>query len=129
MPICDNIFLFLVNIMEQLALFLNQIKIFNFSFAYLKYTYIIYYPIIIFILNKMKNKEFKYLIILVIILFIHYNINYTNTLTLLDVGQGDSILLNLNKSILIDTGGITSYNIEPWQKKNEYSISKHCHYS
>ena len=50
-------------------------------------------------------------------IFIHTNIKYfnkNNYLTMIDVGQGDSILLELkNKNILIDTGGnsFSDYNI------------------
>ena len=39
-------------------------------------------------------------------------------LMMLDVGQGDSIIIHSdNKTILIDTGGIMSYSSEDWQKK------------
>lgn len=43
---------------------------------------------------------------------------------MLDVGQGDSILLHSqNKTVLVDTGGMMSYNNEKWSKrKNNYSI-------
>ena len=42
---------------------------------------------------------------------------------MLDVGQGDSILLHSNnKNILIDTGGHKSYNKKWAQQKNNYSI-------
>ena len=43
----------------------------------------------------------------------------------LDVNQGDSALIvtNNNKSILIDTGGIASYDEDEWKKKhNEFNI-------
>ena len=37
----------------------------------------------------------------------------------IDVGQGDStLIIDHNKSILIDTGGKTSYYEESWAKKN-----------
>ena len=43
---------------------------------------------------------------------------------MLDVGQGDSILLHSKgKTILIDTGGIMSYDNRKWSKqKNKYRI-------
>ena len=55
-------------------------------------------------------------------------INFTDNLTVLDVGQGDSSLLSYSHNrlnVLIDTGGVISYNKEKWnKKKSEYSISK-----
>jgi competence protein ComEC len=47
--------------------------------------------------------------------------------TFIDVGQGDSTLIELPKmkgNILIDTGGIINYNNKEWSvKKNKYSIA------
>ena len=76
------------------------------------FIFILYYIIITFIFIKPK-----YFYILIIMIFIHNNIKYfnqNNYLTMIDVGQGDSILLELkNKNILIDTGGnsFSDYNI------------------
>ncbi|ATH92466.1 competence protein ComE [Bacillus glycinifermentans] len=46
--------------------------------------------------------------------------------TMLDVGQGDSIYVSApgqNGHVLIDTGGIVSFNTEKWRKrKNEFSL-------
>ncbi len=79
---------------------------------------IIYY---IFIINLFNNfKKFK-LIILIIFLIVWSNsrffLNYP-IITMLDVGQGDSTLIELphNTNILIDTGGIVNY----FQKNNHY---------
>ena len=111
-PILDNILLFLLNIMESLTLFCNNFNI-NLIMAKIPfYLFIIYYIIITFIFIKPK-----YFYILIIILVIHNNIKYFNKnsyLTILDVGQGDSILLEIkDKNILIDTGGnmFSDYNI------------------
>ena len=46
---------------------------------------------------------------------------------MIDVGQGDSILIELphSQNVLIDTGGKNKYKITKWKKrKKEYSISK-----
>ena len=112
----DNIFLNIVTIMEKASLKLSNIDILNLSMSHINIIFfIIYYLIIIFILyNWQKGRN--YIIIFFIILLIHHNINYLNpysTLTMIDVGQGDSFLLKLkhNKAnILIDTGGIASYD-------------------
>ena len=111
-PYFDNILLLALNIMEQLSLFFNY---FNINLIMSKvniFIFILYYIIITFIFIKPK-----YFYILIIMIFIHNNIKYfnqNNYLTMIDVGQGDSILLELkNKNILIDTGGnsFSDYNI------------------
>lgn len=121
----DNIFLNIVTIMENASLKLSNIDILNLSMSHINIIFfIIYYLIIIFILyNWQKGRN--YIIIFFIILLIHHNINYLNpysTLTMIDVGQGDSFLLKLkhNKAnILIDTGGIASYD-----DRKPYDIAK-----
>ena len=104
-----NIF---VNILEFLSINLSKIDLFIFTFKKVSIFFIIlYYIIIYFSLNKILNKKYNYIFILLIILIIHHNINYLNNyskVTILDVGQGDSTLIELehNKgNILIDTGG------------------------
>ena len=121
----DNIFLNIVTIMENASLKLSNIDILNLSMPHINIIFfIIYYIIIIFILYNWQ-KEKNYIIIFFIILLIHHNINYLNpnsTLTMIDVGQGDSFLLKLkhNKAnILIDTGGIASYD-----DRKPYDIAK-----
>ena len=121
----DNIFLNVVTIMENASLKLSNIDILNLSMSHINIIFfIIYYLIIIFILyNWQKGRN--YVIVFFIILLIHHNINYLNpysTLTMIDVGQGDSFLLKLkhNKAnILIDTGGIASYD-----DRKPYDIAK-----
>ena len=121
----DIIFLNIVTIMEKASLKLSNIDILNLSMSHINIIFfIIYYLIIIFILyNWQKGRN--YIIIFFIILLIHHNINYLNpysTLTMIDVGQGDSFLLKLkhNKAnILIDTGGIASYD-----DRKPYDIAK-----
>ena len=101
-----------VNILEFLSINLSKIDLFIFTFKKVSIFFIIlYYVIIYFTLNKILNKKYSYIFILLIILIIHHNINYLNNytkITILDVGQGDSSLIELehNKgNILIDTGG------------------------
>ena len=121
----DNIFLNIVTIMEKASLKLSNINILNLSMSHINIIFfIIYYLIIILILyNWQKGRN--YVIVFFIILLIHHNINYLNpysTLTMIDVGQGDSFLLKLkhNKAnILIDTGGIASYD-----DRKPYDIAK-----
>ncbi len=111
-PYFDNLLAVFLNIMEQLSLFFNN---FNINLIMCKvniYILILYYIVITFIFIKPR-----YFYILIIMIIIHTNIKYfdqNNYLTMIDVGQGDSILLELkNKSILIDTGGnsFSDYNM------------------
>ena len=107
LPIFNNVYLFLINILEKISLFCSNITVFNLIFAKPPIIVIfIYYIVIILVI---KNK--KYFFVLFIVVLIHYNINIFNSnlkITLLDVGQGDSLIISSphNKSnILIDTGG------------------------
>jgi competence protein ComEC len=66
-----------------------------------------------------------------IILIFQYNINRLSSnggITYVDVGQGDSILIQLpynGGNYLIDTGGILSFQKEPWQmKESEFDTGK-----
>ena len=121
----DLIFLNLVTIMENASMRLSNINFLNLSLSHLNiFFFVIYYVIITLILYKwLKGKN--YILILFLILFLHHNINYLNpshSLTMIDVGQGDSFLIKLkhNKgNILIDTGGIPSYD-----DKKPYDIAK-----
>ena len=121
----DLIFLNLVTVMENASIKLSSINFLNLSLCHLGiFFFIIYYVVITLILYKwLKGKN--YILILFLILFFHHNINYLNpshSLTMIDVGQGDSFLIKLkhNKgNILIDTGGIPSYD-----DKKPYDIAK-----
>lgn len=106
-PFLNNIYLFLINILEQISLFCSNIKIFNIIFSKPSIIIILLYYLTIIVV--IKNKKFIYFLFIIVI--IHYNINFFNSnskITMLDVGQGDSILLEFpfnQGNILIDTGG------------------------
>ncbi|MEG1647507.1 MAG: DNA internalization-related competence protein ComEC/Rec2 [Bacilli bacterium] len=129
-PLCDNLLYFLLNLMERLSLLISNIKIFIIILSNINIIMVCgYYILITYILcGFLKQKYFK-LIYLGILLFFHTNINYFNKypfITMIDVGQGDSILINLphNKgSILIDTGGTVKYKTEKWKEVKEYSVA------
>ena len=126
-PIFDNFLYILLHFMEQLSLFLNNIKYFTFIMSKPNIIVIVLYYIIIFLI--LIKEKFIYKLIFIIMVLIHINYNYINSkffVTFLDVGQGDSSLMLFphNKgSILIDTGGTVNYYTEDWKKrKNEYKI-------
>ena len=108
----DNIFYYLIKIMETLFLKIEKINYLTFTFAHMSLPFLMFYfGIITVLLIIWKQKEKNYLWILILILIIHNNINSFNTknsVTAIDVGQGDSILIKTKKNkgnILIDTGG------------------------
>ena len=120
-PFLDNIFLFFINILESLSLNLNSIDYFKYIFGKPNLLFIVlYYLLLIIYLNTERKK----ILIIIIIYFIFlYNINNIfskDYLMIFDVKQGDSILIHLdNKNILIDTGGIISYD-----NKRNFKIEK-----
>ncbi|WP_082861445.1 DNA internalization-related competence protein ComEC/Rec2 [Fictibacillus phosphorivorans] len=67
--------------------------------------------------------------------FIHWGVPYVNpnaTISFINVGQGDSILVELpyRKAVyLIDTGGSVSFDQEDWEKREEeYDVTKEVVY-
>mgnify|MGYP004682602221 FL=1 len=118
---------FLINLLENLSLLCSKINLFTFSFQTVPIIILIIYELLIFMMISFKNKLLFFF--LMVILIIHHCWNLLNPytrVTMLDVGQGDSILIQFahNKgNILIDTGGIPTYSKEIWKiKKHEYSI-------
>ena len=105
----DNILLIATKILENLSLLIEKLKI-NIILSHIPwYMIIIYYITIIIFIKGLEQKQIKKLLPLILIIVIHTNIKNISTITRitsLDVGQGDSTLLELNnKNILIDTGG------------------------
>ena len=130
-PFLNPIFIFFISILENISCFLEAIRFGTFIMSHVPFfIVIIYYIAITLTLYKMKNKNYRYLLLICFILLVHHNINYLRKylmITMLDVGQGDSLLISLNNSkgnILIDTGGKYNYNEVAWKKrKNKYDIS------
>jgi len=126
-PFFLNFFVIVVNIMEHIVSFFNKITLF---ILYLKavpfYILSIYIVITYFVV---KNFSLKSILIIFIILIFHSKINYFNKypiITILDVGQGDSILIELpnNKgNILIDTGGKLKYKMDKWKQREVNSLA------
>ena len=111
-PQLEIIYNILILILENISLLINQISIGKLIFKRLPSIIYIIYSILILIYLLKQNRKVLY--ILLFLLCIHYLIPYfdgTDYLEILDVGQGDSILLHSNKkNILIDTGGVSSFN-------------------
>lgn len=122
-----NIF---TNILETTSAFLVRIDFLTLIFKRVYFIiYIIYFIFIIFLFIGIRVNNKRYFVPIILLLIIHYFCPYFDIgsyIKIIDVGQGDSILIHSkNSNILIDTGGITSYNMKQWQKrKNQYSVVK-----
>ncbi|MGN0973202.1 MAG: DNA internalization-related competence protein ComEC/Rec2 [Bacilli bacterium] len=123
-PFLDNILFFIINIFEYIVLILNKINIFKIILVkpYMIVIFIYYLVITLLLLKRQK----KYLVVFLLMIFFHYNVNNifsSNYLIMIDVGQGDSILIHFkNKNILIDTGGI--FNNNSFKRTRTYDLSE-----
>ena len=113
---------FSLNIMEYLSTHLVGIDYFRIVMPKMNIFMVIIYYLIFFIL---VNKRFKLcVVILCLILSVNSNkylLDDSFHVEFLDVSQGDSILIRYpknNKIVLIDTGGIVSFN-----NTNTYKVS------
>lgn len=101
------------NLLEGLSLLFNKFKIIIY-FPRINLIFVFIYLSILMLYIKFKKKICLYLIIVLLIFFKIRPFMDNNTyIYYIDVGQGDSILVltpHLNKTILIDTGGIVSFN-------------------
>lgn len=111
-PLIKPIYNVLILVLEKSSLILSNINFGKIIFKRLPLIiYIIYFIlIVVYILNK--NKLILYLFFS--ILLIHYLVPYfdkSDYIKMIDVGQGDCILIHSNnKNILMDTGGVSVYN-------------------
>lgn len=101
------------NLLESLSLLFNKFKIIIY-FPSINLIFVFIYLSILMLYIKFKKKICLYLIIVLLMFFkIRPYMDNNTYIYYIDVGQGDSILVvtpHLNKTILIDTGGIVSFN-------------------
>lgn len=126
----EPLLMFFINLLEVSSDFFKDITISKLIFCRIEFIFYLIYVVLVvlFFYGIVKNKK-HFVFLLLIFLLVHYLIpsfDRRDYLTMIDVGQGDSILLHSNnKNILIDTGGVMNYSNEKWQKKNNnYSIVK-----
>lgn len=124
-PYFDSILSFLVNIMETIAKTCNSFKIFQIVFGKPSIIWIIAYYIFITIYLYKGTKLGIYIVtFLVLFQFLKLLIVPNNFVMMIDVGQGDSILLHMgNNTTLIDTGGKISYQKEKWQERKSKDLT------
>lgn len=123
-PFLDNIFYIIVKFMENISIYINNTLSINIIIGKMNLIMIvIYYLLTLICLNKVLVKKYIYVLPIITLILIYSNINYFNKnliVTMLDVGQGDSLMIafpNNKGNILIDTGGIVNFT------KNNYEIS------
>lgn len=123
-PFLDSLLNLIIHIFENIVIFLNTINQFKLIFSKPNFILIIiYYLFIILFITKHKK---IFLSFILLIMFIHYNINSIvsrDYLVMIDIGQGDSILLHSkNKNVLIDTGGKSEYYSD-FKRENVSNLS------
>ncbi len=127
-PILDNVLYLFINLFEKVANLCNLVP----SIIILKKPNLLVcllYYFIIFGIFLSKNHRKAFIVTLLLIFLVHYNYNSifkSDYLIVLDVGQGDSILIHFgNESILIDSGGKVQYNDEKWKiRKNKTNMAE-----
>lgn len=113
-PFLHKVLEILVLLLESSSVFLSNIK---FSIFVLKscsiLIYLLYLLFIILFFYGFQKRRYRYFLPIILLLFLHYGYPFLDSsdyLLMIDVGQGDSILLHSNnKNILVDTGGIMNY--------------------
>ena len=122
-PFLDNILHIFIFILENLTLFLSKISALKITFCKVNFViFCLYYVLIIFCLFYLKKGKKSVVLFLLIVIIIHSNIKFINNdyVMFMDVNQGDSTLIVVNKKVtLIDTGGILQLNND----KYDYNIT------
>ena len=100
-----------INILEKISLFLSHISLGKLIFKRLPFPMYLFYSILLLLYIIFKKRRF--MVIFLICLTIHYLLPIFDNqeyLKMIDIGQGDSILLHSkNHNILVDTGGFESF--------------------
>ena len=122
-PFLDNVLYILINIIESVSLFFEQIDFSKIILCKMNTLFIMSYFVIICKIFKRKSVKKKTYLFIILILLIHcfMPLFKEDYVMFVDVGQGDSIVINVNNTVtMIDTGGIMSYDNSDYK----YTISK-----
>lgn len=114
-PFFHKVLEIVVLLLESSSVFLSNIK---FSILVLRscsiLIYLLYLFFILLFFYGFQKKRYLCFLPIIVLLFLHYGYPFLDSsdyLLMIDVGQGDSILLHSNnKNILVDTGGIMNYD-------------------
>ena len=119
-PLIRDIYVLLINIFENINYAFKEIDMLTISIPKVFIgIWLVYYFFLYITITYNKRLLIVLLIILTfIIIYPKFDKNYY--IYYLDVGQGDSsLIINKEKSILIDTGGKTSSNKDEWTKRKK----------
>lgn len=128
-PILDNILYLLIEFLEKTSLFLANIRVGKIILGKPSLLFTLCYTLIFFLFLKYQQKKKKSYYILFLPLFLIQliipSLNQKSSILMLDIGQGDSILLHSkNKVVLIDTGGISSFSKKGFKKRERTKIAE-----
>ena len=114
-PFLIKIFTFLTLGIEKIILFIDKVDILTIIIPKLSIIFLILYYIILLLFIYYGTKKLFFLLISLILVNKYYLwLNNSYQVNLFDVGQGDSSVIispHYKDTIMIDTGGITSFNI------------------
>ena len=120
LPCMSVLLVYLTNIMEFISNISSDILNITIIFSKLSYIEIIIYYLLLILIIKRKLYIVYPFICLIILLYLKPIFNSYDYVYFIDVGQGDSsLIIKDNKSYLIDTGGIISYEKEEWATRNK----------
>ncbi|MDD3341296.1 MAG: DNA internalization-related competence protein ComEC/Rec2 [Bacilli bacterium] len=113
-PYGDTFFYIISTFFEKISLFCSTFS-YTISLPHLPFLLICFYYISLFYFIKKSRIRYKLIPFLLLILFCFFwQFRFYSTITMLDIGQGDSFLIEQKdgKNILIDTGGKVFYQKE-----------------
>lgn len=109
----DDIFMFIVNILEGITIFFNGLSFSKLIIAKLSWVNIlVFYGVLFLVLELLRRKKWWSLgLIFLVIGYFYFRIAVTSKLIMVDVKQGDCILLISKGSVaMVDVGGIKNYS-------------------
>ena len=114
LPITLPLFNLMIYILEKTSLFLSKTLSLTINFPRLCFfIYLVYALLIAFFFKGLTTNKKSYSLPLFILLILHFLYPYyisEDYIKILDVSQGDSILIHVaNKTVLIDSGGTITY--------------------
>lgn len=126
LPFLDSVFSFLTQFMETLSLFFSNHLSFLLIFRKPHLIWILFYYFFLLLFRY----DYKKIGSLGIILLLSYQYFYLflfpqTFFIMIDVGQGDSLLIHSNNhTLLVDTGGKIEYKREKWQIRETKTIAE-----
>jgi len=132
----DTFLSLIFQISNELAILVSKWKLFTLTLGkpplYLLLLYFFTYSLAFLFMEKQGATKIRYVIFLfvypLLLQFIYVNWSPIGEVTMIDVGQGDSILIRLpygQGNYLIDTGGVIQFNSEEWmQRKSSFDTGK-----